>query len=101
MKVLMLIPSYFPTSSGGAEHAVKNIARGLQDLGVYVEILTLNVSKRWKGIPKTKQTEMGGLLVTYWGCFFTLFNFKQDITKSCSHTFWSQRYTSAWLGPIL
>lgn len=69
MKVLMLIPSYFPTSSGGAEHAVKNIARGLQDLGVYVEILTLNVSKRWKGIPKTKQTEMGGILVTYWGCF--------------------------------
>lgn len=69
MKVLMLIPSYFPVSSGGAEHAVTNIARRLQDLGIYVEILTLNLTKRWRGVPKTKQTEVSGLSVTYWGCF--------------------------------
>jgi glycosyltransferase involved in cell wall biosynthesis len=56
MKALMITPSYHPII-GGAETAVRNLAMGLNNMGVHTDVMTFHMDKagspKWNG-----QTEM-------------------------------------------
>jgi glycosyltransferase involved in cell wall biosynthesis len=47
MRVLMITPSFFPIR-GGAESVVGNLAVRLNDLGIDTDIMTFNMSQKWK-----------------------------------------------------
>jgi glycosyltransferase involved in cell wall biosynthesis len=46
MRVLMLTPTYDPII-GGAETAVRNLAIGLNDVGIHTDVMTFNVDREW------------------------------------------------------
>ncbi|MEM2292931.1 MAG: glycosyltransferase family 4 protein [Candidatus Aenigmatarchaeota archaeon] len=47
MRVLMVTPSYFPVK-GGAETVIHDISGKLNSVGVYTDILTFNMDRKWK-----------------------------------------------------
>jgi len=51
-KILMVTPSYYPVV-GGNETAVKFLSQGLTEAGMKVDILTLNMDRRWN--PRWKE----------------------------------------------
>lgn len=67
MRVLMVIPSFLPSATGGAEYAVLNISKALVARGVDVEILTFNLSRRWRVRWANLKDHYHGLTVYRWG----------------------------------
>jgi glycosyltransferase involved in cell wall biosynthesis len=62
MKILLVTPSYFPII-GGSEVLTRNLSRKLQQKGLHVDIMTLNMNEKWNPRWKEETIKEGSINV--------------------------------------
>jgi glycosyltransferase involved in cell wall biosynthesis len=62
MRALMVTPFYYPIK-GGAETLIRNLSIKLNQTGIHTDVITFNMTQKWKPHWQTKIEELNGLTV--------------------------------------